>query len=225
MNVHSSVGVMALLSEPLILRAAAPAPDPRSAEILERVRQAFAVKGFDGASMQDLARTTGMSVGNFYRYFPSKAAIVEALIAHDLQEIEQEFHDVTASDDPKAALRAVIFRRVAREPCPIESAIMAEITAAAYRKPEVAAIARRMEDRVTTYLTAVFARITGLSDETCAHRFGGHARLLVLLVKAALCDRGADPAERGNLTALLLRNIDRTLDDVVAESHFSSSKA
>ena len=54
--------------------------DHRSAEILASVRSAFAAKGFDGASMQDLARAAGMSVGNFYRYFPSKAAIVEDLV-------------------------------------------------------------------------------------------------------------------------------------------------
>ena len=34
-------------------------------QLLEGVRQAFAEKGFDGASMLDLARACGMSVGNF----------------------------------------------------------------------------------------------------------------------------------------------------------------
>ena len=47
-----------------------PPADQRSVEILALVRQAFVEKGFDGASMQDLARSAGMSVGNFYRYFP-----------------------------------------------------------------------------------------------------------------------------------------------------------
>lgn len=37
--------------------------------------------------MQDLARAAGMSVGNFYRYFPSKAAIVQAMCGYDLAEI------------------------------------------------------------------------------------------------------------------------------------------
>ena len=55
-------------------------PGTREAEILAAIRRAFAAKGFDGASMQYLAREAGMSVGNFYRYFPSKAAMVEAMI-------------------------------------------------------------------------------------------------------------------------------------------------
>ena len=44
--------------------------EQRTLDILALVRVAFAEKGFDGASMQDLARAAGMSVGNFYRYFP-----------------------------------------------------------------------------------------------------------------------------------------------------------
>ena len=88
-----------------------PAPafaDQRVAGILLAVRRAFAEKGFDGASMQDLARTAGMSVGNFYRYFPSKAAIVEAIITHDLQELERDFSDIIGSPDPMLRLRQTI---------------------------------------------------------------------------------------------------------------------
>ena len=51
----------------------------RSADLLSRVKGVFAAKGFDGASMQDLARAAGISAGNFYRYFPSKNAIIEAM--------------------------------------------------------------------------------------------------------------------------------------------------
>ncbi len=43
--------------------------DRRQMDILEAVHSTFVEKGFDGASMQDLARAAGMSVGNFYRYF------------------------------------------------------------------------------------------------------------------------------------------------------------
>ena len=44
--------------------------DQKVAEILSRLRDAFAEKGFDGASMQDLARAAGISVGNFTAIFP-----------------------------------------------------------------------------------------------------------------------------------------------------------
>lgn len=189
-------------------------PDPRTGEILDRVRLAFAEKGFDGTSMQDLARAAGMSVGNFYRYFPSKAAIVEALIARDLQEIEEEFGAICASPDPRAALRGAILRHVNGDHC--EGQMMAEIGAAALRKPEVGAIVAQMEEGVIHYLTGVFAHITGMPRADCAARFRAHAILLVMLVKAAATRPAQDPAEREHLTDLLLRTIDCTLDDIVA---------
>ncbi len=95
MNVHSQP-----FTDP---DATCPSPSPadqRSAEILASVRQAFVEKGFDGASMQDLARAAGMSVGNFYRYFPSKAAIIKAMIEVDLAEIQRDFATILGSRRP-----------------------------------------------------------------------------------------------------------------------------
>ena len=79
MNVHSldTLEPVALMADDQTLSNAP--PRPREYEILDNIRHTFAEKGFDGASMQDLARAAGMSVGNFYRYFPSKAAMVEAI--------------------------------------------------------------------------------------------------------------------------------------------------
>jgi len=74
------------------LQSSAPShADIRSAGILSSVRQAFLDKGFDGASMQDLARAAGMSVGNFYRYFSSKSAIIHSLIEHDAELVQRDF--------------------------------------------------------------------------------------------------------------------------------------
>ncbi len=44
----------------------------RALDILDQVKSVFALNGFDGTSMQDLAQATQMSVGNFYRYFPPR---------------------------------------------------------------------------------------------------------------------------------------------------------
>lgn len=191
--------------------------DARSVEILDRVRQAFAEKGFDGASMQDLARAAGMSVGNFYRYFPSKAAIVEGLIRHDLAEVEASFAAIMGSSDPLAALRATLAERVSKD-CAADGQIWAEITAAALRKPEIGAVAQHMEDEITRYMITVFARITGHGLDTARARFTAQARLIVMLVKAAAMHPQHEHEPRANLTALLLRTIDRTLDEVVASA-------
>ncbi len=197
-----------------------PAPafsDLRVAGILLAVRRAFAEKGFDGASMQDLARTAGMSVGNFYRYFPSKAAIVEALIAGDLAEMEQDFATILTAPLPMEALRAKIRARVTLEECAADGQIWAEINAAAMRKPEIGAAALRMEDEIAAHLINIFARATDMSHETAMLRHGTRARLIVMLVGSCAMQPRTSDQGQVHLFEMVLRIIDDTLDAVAAD--------
>lgn len=89
-----------------------PYHDDRTESILEGAKRAFAEKGFDGASMQDIARSAGMSAGNFYRYFPSKNAIVEAMIARDLASVKEDFQRIDAAADPTKALIEAFAQRI-----------------------------------------------------------------------------------------------------------------
>jgi AcrR family transcriptional regulator len=159
------------------------AADLRSHEILASIRQAFAEKGFDGASMQDLARAAGMSVGNFYRYFPSKAAIVEAMCGYDLAEIQSEFLEVQTADAPMACLRKRILAHFDEEGMK-DGQLWAEITAAALRKPEIAEASRQMEETIVTMLAAVFASVTHRPVAEARQRYEGPCQILVMLVKA-----------------------------------------
>jgi AcrR family transcriptional regulator len=197
------------------MNTSAPIPlaDQRSAEILHSARRAFAEKGFDGASMQDLARTAGMSVGNFYRYFPSKAAIVEALIALDMAEMEQDFAAILMHPNPIEALRATIERKITESECQNDGKIWAEITAASLRKPEIGEAACRMEAEIVTHLTAIFAQAASVSVAEAQSRWTAHAHLLVMLVKACAM-QPADTPVISDLTRLVMRTINRTLDDI-----------
>ena len=197
-------------------RSAVPAAEQRSTEILASVRSAFAEKGFDGASMQDLARAAGMSVGNFYRYFPSKSAIVAALITHDLREIEQDFAAILVSPAPLEALRHLLHRRIPEHQNCNDGKLWAEISAAAQRKPEVGLACSRMETDTLAYLTRVFAAETGLTPDDARDRFGTHAAFIIVLFKSASMIAPGDPRLYRDLTAMILRNIDQTLDEISA---------
>jgi len=195
-----------------------PAADHRSETILASARIAFAEKGFDGASMQDLARAAGMSVGNFYRYFASKAAIVEAIIARDMDEMEQDFAAIITSPDPMQSLRHTIRARIVDDLCVKDGKLWAEIAAAAQRKPEIGVAAQRMDAEIRGNLLTIFANAAGLTLVEAERRFRAHAALIVMMVKASGM-QGPEPGEmRDQLTALLLRTIDRTLDEVTADA-------
>jgi AcrR family transcriptional regulator len=195
-----------------------PSTDARVAEILGSARVAFVEKGFDGASMQDLAKSVGMSVGNFYRYFPSKAAIVEAIVMGDLAEMDRDFKAIITSDDPMLHLRATIRQRVADEGnCNDDGRLWAEITAAALRKPEIGAVTERMEMGIVSYLCSVFAQVTGLTEAQAETRYAAHARLIVMLVKATGMESSHTGRAHDELMTLVQRIIDKTLDEIAMD--------
>jgi AcrR family transcriptional regulator len=188
--------------------------EARSADILMKTKSAFAEKGFDGASMQDLARSAGMSVGNFYRYFPSKAAIVEGFISIDIAEMHQEFADVFDAPEPMKRLREIIHRRIPMHRANKDGCLWAEITAVALRKPEIAASACRMEESITKSLIAVFALHTGMPFQTAQTTFATHASFIVLLFKSATMIGPHIGSSHDDLTAMVVRTIDQTLDTI-----------
>ena len=209
MNVHSHV--RRPMNQPQRLQ---PQVEPRALEILEGVRRAFAEKGFDGASMLDLARACGMSVGNFYRYFPSKAAIVAALITRDLAEVEAQFGAIIQSDDPMATLRMALHQRIEQDQCAGDGQLWAEITAAAIRKPEIGAAALQMEETITALLASIFARVTRRPLDEARQRYQGQAQVLVMLVKAmAMRTAQSGPAQPA-LAAQVVLLVDRILTDI-----------
>jgi len=185
--------------------------------ILSLARCAFVEKGFNGASMQDLARAAGMSAGNFYRYFASKEAIVEALISRDVVEIEGSFRAIAAAPDPLAALK-VRLRETLAEKCHGGDTLWAEIAATAIRQPKVGDLLTRMEDAITRRVARVIGLAGGIPDEAEAERrFGLHARLVFLMMHGAMSSKGGDEPSEDALHDLLIRTIERVIDDALAE--------
>lgn len=203
---------------------ATPTVDPRAADILERVKGVFAAKGFDGASMQDLARAAGISAGNFYRYFPSKGAIIEAMVQHDLSEVEADFARIMQDAAPRAAMRATIWRRLSEDKDD-DGPLWAEIEAAAARRPEIAAIQMQFLDAIRRYMLRVFALIAGTTADEAARRFGVQVDVLMLLLRGAAMDQcgqagGSDSRTAPALRAALMRHVDLVLAEVAGDTTF-----
>ncbi len=185
--------------------------------ILAQARCAFVEKGFNGASMQDLARAAGMSAGNFYRYFPSKAAIVEALIARDLLDIEENFRAIAASPDPVGELKSTLRERM-RDKCESDDTLWAEIAATALRRPEVAEIHARIEQTITLRVAQVIALAGGVPAEEAERRFGVHARVVYLIVHGAMSSNLGRAPYDGALHDLIIRTIEQVIDDALAHA-------
>ena len=187
--------------------------DDRGTAILSMIRSTFAEKGFDGTSMQDLARAAGISVGNFYRYFPSKAAIVEALISRDMEVLEQGFALIHAAPDPVAAAREM-FRAQITQATTTDCQIWAEVTSTALRKPEIAALAQQMHERLVQHLVTICARAANIPATIAAEKFRPQAELILLLVKGSNINRSFSGPHHTELVALLSGIVDRMMDDL-----------
>ncbi len=195
--------------------------DDRATAILDAVKYAFAEKGFDGASMQDLARAAGMSAGNFYRYFQSKDAIIEAIIARDQASLKMTFLQIISSADPTEMLIRAFDERLNTMDCN-EGPLWAEVDAAASRKPEIARLVRAMEAEVSGFLTGVMGRITGLSVAEADERYKAQAYFLILMFKATaqrLHGRGCHIPEdaRSEVRQLVISTVRKIISDIAAD--------
>ena len=86
---------------------AAEAPDSaKRRQIMEGARRAFLADGFDGASMNDIARIAGVSKGTLYVYFDSKEQLFEALIREERHRQAERLCDFLM-DNPD--VRSVLF--------------------------------------------------------------------------------------------------------------------
>jgi len=68
------------------LKEAPPDGGAKRRQIMEGARAEFLKSGFDGASMNDVARTAGVSKGTLYVYFDSKERLFEALIREERRQ-------------------------------------------------------------------------------------------------------------------------------------------
>ncbi len=78
-------------------------------KVLAAARAVFSEHGRD-AQMDDVARRAGVGVGTVYRHFPTKEALIEALMAHSFELIAAQATAALEIDDPWEAFASVLWR-------------------------------------------------------------------------------------------------------------------
>jgi len=95
----------------------APEPDTRFdrrfSEILDCAAEVFAEKGYEGASMRDLSRLTGMSLAGLYYYFDSKEKLLYQIQRHTFTTIIERLRErLAASNNPEERIRIFVHNHV-----------------------------------------------------------------------------------------------------------------
>jgi len=87
--------------------------DRRLAEILDCATEIFASKGYEGASMRDLSRLSGISLAGLYYYFDSKEKLLYFIQHHTFTTIIEHLRTrLAASDNPEERLRIFVQNHV-----------------------------------------------------------------------------------------------------------------
>ncbi|HEY0687004.1 MAG TPA: TetR/AcrR family transcriptional regulator [Steroidobacter sp.] len=119
----------------------------RRDQIVSAARACVVRHGFHAASMGQIAAEAHMSVGQIYRYFPSKEAIVHAIV-EDIVARRLKWMVDTDRQIDFAARFAHRSHVHASEDERSERVLLLEITAEATRNPAVAEIARAADRRL-----------------------------------------------------------------------------
>ena len=94
-------------------RASATRFDRRLGHILDHATEVFCEKGYEGASMRDLSRATGMSLAGLYYYFESKERLLFLIQKHTfttiLEKLKALLENVT---DPEQRIRLFILNHL-----------------------------------------------------------------------------------------------------------------
>ena len=87
--------------------------DRRLAEILDYATEVFAEKGYEGASMRDLSRLSGISLAGLYYYFQSKEKLLYIIQQHTFTTIIERLRErLASSSDPQERIRIFVRNHV-----------------------------------------------------------------------------------------------------------------
>lgn len=139
--------------------------EARPDEILDAALEEFTERGFEAARVEDIARRAGLSKAGVYLYFPSKMALLEALVESRVSPLAAQAQTLAQAgrDDPLAALR-----------------LIARVAAHRLADPNVVAVPR--------LVIGVSGRFPEIADYYRTHVVEKARGALEALIKAAIAD-------------------------------------
>ncbi len=120
--------------------------EARREQILCAAVECFRRHGFHGASIALISKAAGMSAGHIYHYFDNKEAIIEAIVARDLEYLLALTAELRAACDVREAMVARAAEGIHNNLDPVSAGLKIEIVAEAARNPQVAEIVRRADE-------------------------------------------------------------------------------
>lgn len=156
--------------------------DQRRARVIETARGLFAQRGFHATGIAELARQSGVLVGQLYRDFACKEDIVAAIVERDIDEFLSDgaLRDAIDRHDVPAVRQWIRdFMLCDGGACDEDRGLVAEIIAESTRNPRVSAITRGLEDRLREHLFRALVMLVPEPEKAERRDMLGEAILIV----------------------------------------------
>jgi AcrR family transcriptional regulator len=167
----------------------------RVAAILQAGREVFMEKGYDAATMTEIAARSGTAIGSLYRFFPSKESLSDALLLHYMQQTTEGLAGLAARTTdmtPEVVAASLVDLMLALKE---ERSVVIALTDARGRDPAVKARYREaMKQGLAGILRKVVPRLTRARSDSMA---------VVLLNLLRAVSRMADEEEPATQRAVL----------------------
>jgi AcrR family transcriptional regulator len=163
--------------------------------ILDAAQQCFIEYGFDAASMAGIAQAAKMSAGLMYRYFPSKSAIVLAIIDRELRERRVKIAELHASADIAAGLIRSFEQWRRGDRAVMSVPLFLAMSAEAHRDPRIAAALRSADLTSRADFTAWLTRSSALGGRAIPDAVAESRAILAQCVIEGLAIRAAREPE------------------------------
>lgn len=144
-----------IIERPRAVRSAA-----RRRHLLETARTLFAEKGFHQTGMAQIASASGIAVGQIYRDFSNKEAIIAAICEADLASwLEEERLKEAVAKHDRLAIQQWIEKIALEEPTCKNRRMMCELLAEVGRNALIAEMTRKVDARLRTSLEAALVSL------------------------------------------------------------------
>lgn len=174
----------------------------RANAILEAAREIFAQEGYAGLSMRGIAGRLGISLSNVQHYYPSKDALLEALLLHMLDGYKLAVERIQlsmAQATPLARFSAAIAVFVDEASDPLTVGVFIEIWALARRHPFAARVADMVQARQRKQIVHLIA---GLLPQAAKAELKLRAALIILHLEGLIRTVSRLPPEDAGAAAL-----------------------
>lgn len=184
----------------------------RRLDILAAAEQCFIERGFHQASMQDIARKAGVSMGLLYRYFENKDALIESFATIDQPAVIAAIERLGDAEDFRGELRMltrVILHAATR---PEYARLSAEVLAEACRNARLQALFIDNDHKVRQVLKAALDKQQRAGRIDAAVDTASFSELLLAMIDGFSVRTVLNPrTKRKAAQAALLQLLERAL--------------